>query len=192
MDYEQPKKYAVSSGLHTKRQAEERVEGKHLLHARSLLGAFVVASVLIMLVGALPAAAAAGKITRFKVPTAMSFPNGITSGPDGALWFTSTSNNSIDRITDKPVPHVTLSPATGPPSTVVQVTGTGFGAFEKVKISYIDSTNGTTALATVTTSAAGTFTKQVTIPSNATAGSQHVQAKGITSKIKASPVFMVT
>src|SRR5256885_2235398 len=99
MDYEQPKKCAVSSDLQTKGQAEERVQGRRLLHARSLLGACVVASVLILLVGALPAAAAAGTITKFKVPTGMSFPNGITTGPDGALWFTEAGAGKIGRVT---------------------------------------------------------------------------------------------
>src|SRR6185312_14847031 len=99
MEYEQPKKCSVSSDLYTKGQAEERVKGRRLLHAPSLLGAFVVVSVLIIVVGALPAAAAAGKITKFKVPTAMSFPNGITSGPDGALWFTEAGAGKIGRVT---------------------------------------------------------------------------------------------
>jgi hypothetical protein len=72
------------------------------------------------------------------------------------------------------------------------VAGSGFGAFEKVKISYVDSVNGTTVLATVTTNVAGKFTKQVTIPSNATTGSQDIQVKGLTSKIKATVVFSVT
>ena len=40
-------------------------------------------------------------ITEFTVPTADSFPYGITAGPDGALWFTEKNANKIGRITPK-------------------------------------------------------------------------------------------
>jgi len=40
-----------------------------------------------------PAAPAAAAITEFAVPTAGSFPFGITAGPDGHLWFTEGSGN---------------------------------------------------------------------------------------------------
>ena len=39
------------------------------------------------------AGAAAQIITEFTVPTASGFPQGITAGPDGALWFTESSGN---------------------------------------------------------------------------------------------------
>jgi len=32
-----------------------------------------------------------GAITEYVVPTSSSFPYGIASGPDGALWFTENS-----------------------------------------------------------------------------------------------------
>ena len=35
----------------------------------------------------------------YPVPTAGSYPGGITAGPDGALWFTEFSGNKIGRIT---------------------------------------------------------------------------------------------
>jgi virginiamycin B lyase len=43
-------------------------------------------------------------ITEFGIPTANSLPRGITTGPDGALWFTeggfnSTTSNKIGRVT---------------------------------------------------------------------------------------------
>lgn len=38
-------------------------------------------------------------ITLYPVPTASSFPAGITSGPDGNLWFTEVLSNQIGRIT---------------------------------------------------------------------------------------------
>src|SRR5216683_1046064 len=43
--------------------------------------------------------ALAQNVTEFPVPTASSNPNGITAGPDGALWFTEFNGNKIGRIT---------------------------------------------------------------------------------------------
>jgi virginiamycin B lyase len=40
-----------------------------------------------------------GVITEFAIPTANSFPFGITAGPDGALWFTEIDAHKIGRIT---------------------------------------------------------------------------------------------
>jgi virginiamycin B lyase len=40
-----------------------------------------------------------GTITEFALPTATSFPNGIVTGPDGALWFVETGSNAVGRIT---------------------------------------------------------------------------------------------
>jgi len=59
---------------------------------------------LVVLCGAAAGAvtpAAAQHFTEFPIPTAGSFPFGITAGPDGALWFTENENNSnkIGRIT---------------------------------------------------------------------------------------------
>ena len=42
---------------------------------------------------------AAGVITEFAIPTAGSFPEGITAGPEGNLWFTLRLGNTTDRIT---------------------------------------------------------------------------------------------
>jgi hypothetical protein len=36
------------------------------------------------------AAAAAGTVTEFPLPGSFFFPGSITTGPDGALWFTET------------------------------------------------------------------------------------------------------
>ena len=38
-------------------------------------------------------------VTEFPIPTASSFPEGITAGPDGALWFTEFGADKIGRIT---------------------------------------------------------------------------------------------
>jgi virginiamycin B lyase len=43
--------------------------------------------------------AAAVTINEFTVPSASSFPVGITSGPDGNLWFIESNVNTIGRIT---------------------------------------------------------------------------------------------
>src|SRR5260370_760921 len=43
--------------------------------------------------------AAAEHFTEFPIPTGSSFPQGITAGPDGALWFTENGSNKIGRIT---------------------------------------------------------------------------------------------
>ena len=68
-------------------------------YARILPGSFALACLLIALVGVLPAAAAAGTIKKFTVPTAGSAPNGIITGPDGALWFTEAGSGKIGRVT---------------------------------------------------------------------------------------------
>jgi len=41
----------------------------------------------------------AGVITEYSIPTTSSFPEGITAGPDGSLWFTEYMSNKIGRIT---------------------------------------------------------------------------------------------
>ncbi len=70
------------------------------------LGAIAAVLVLAMLAASLFAyfgsrnpGPAAGKITEFRIPTADSFPDGITRGPDGNLWFTEYVANRIGRIT---------------------------------------------------------------------------------------------
>jgi virginiamycin B lyase len=46
-----------------------------------------------------PAAPPQILIGDYGIPTATSFPQGITEGPDGALWFTEFAGNKIGRIT---------------------------------------------------------------------------------------------
>jgi streptogramin lyase len=41
----------------------------------------------------------AGVVSEFPIPTASSGPDFITTGPDGALWFTEFGANQIGRIT---------------------------------------------------------------------------------------------
>jgi virginiamycin B lyase len=40
-------------------------------------------------------------ITEFAIPTQNSEPYGITSGPDGNLWFTEANGNKIGRLTSQ-------------------------------------------------------------------------------------------
>ena len=40
-----------------------------------------------------------GVISEYLIPTALAFPQAITTGPDGALWFTEAHANKIGRIT---------------------------------------------------------------------------------------------
>ncbi len=58
-----------------------------------------------------------GTITEFATPTADSYPNGITAGADGNLWFTEQSADQIGRLTPSgiftefPIPTVISSPS---------------------------------------------------------------------------------
>jgi streptogramin lyase len=76
--------------------------------------------VMIVLLGAavgLINQALAETFTEFPVPTALSFPRGITAGPDGALWFTEADGGKIGRITtagvitnEFPIPLSSVNP----------------------------------------------------------------------------------
>jgi virginiamycin B lyase len=55
--------------------------------------------VLLCAVGGLAGRALALTFTEFPIPAGPSGPDGITTGPDGALWFTETGANQIGRIT---------------------------------------------------------------------------------------------
>src|SRR5205823_4806177 len=46
-----------------------------------------------------PQAQASSRYREFPIPTANSFPDGITAGPAGNLWFTEYYGNKIGRIT---------------------------------------------------------------------------------------------
>ncbi len=53
-------------------------------------------------------AQAATRFREFHLPSAGSYPSGITAGPDGNLWFTERSSRKIGRITTAGV--ITESP----------------------------------------------------------------------------------
>ena len=74
-------------------------------------------------------------------------------------------------------PTVTVSPAAGPPSENVSVSGSGFAASEGVQVSF-----DTTELAFAATDSAGAFTRiLLTIPASATPGTHYVTAIGTLS-----------
>jgi virginiamycin B lyase len=62
-----------------------------------LFGVFSLLILGILVSNSLPVHAAT--ITEYSIPTAGSYPEGITAGPDGNLWFTESSPSKIGRIT---------------------------------------------------------------------------------------------
>jgi hypothetical protein len=90
------------------------------------------------------------------------------------------------------VPHLDLSPASGPPGTTVNVTARGFAAREEVTVTFIDSVRGKTTLGTFLTGTKGGLSARVTIPSPATVGAQKITAVGEVSHQKAKATFTVT
>ena len=85
-----------------------------------------------------------------------------------------------------------LTPASGPPGSVVDVEGSGFGAGEAVVIRFIDAIRGKKTLAEVTADASGAFVTQVKIPGKATSGKQAVSARGRASGQYRKHGFLVT
>jgi hypothetical protein len=86
----------------------------------------------------------------------------------------------------------TLRPRFGPPGTVIVIHGWGYGAFEKVQLTFIDAVNGTTKLGTASTDRTGAFAVQVTIPVDATIGEPTIKAKGRGSGQVKNKTFTVT
>jgi hypothetical protein len=99
---------------------------------------------------------------------------------DGSAW------------TQHPAASTKLGTRKAPAGTTISLSGWGFLVGEKVKITFIDSVNGTTVLTKVVTGATGEFFAFVTIPANATAGGQKIKAKGLTSGATAIRIFTVT
>ena len=85
-----------------------------------------------------------------------------------------------------------MTPRSGPPGTTVQVKAWGFVAGERVRLTFVDSTQGTIFLKKGVADATGAFTTEVTVPSKATLGRQHIKAKGSTSGEIAKRGFTVT
>jgi streptogramin lyase len=108
----------------------------------------------------------AGKITEF--PIIRNFPHPspqyITPGSDGNLWFTEYESNKIGRITDAPALAALLSPNSGPPGSQVQVSGSGYGSFETVVLTFADSVSGKTNVGRVLTDFLGGLSTTITSP----------------------------
>jgi hypothetical protein len=69
-----------------------------------------------------------GVITEFPVPTANSYPTGITAGADGAIWFTENNANKIGRLV---LPALQVSPTTN-----IVASGTKGGPFSPTSFQY--------------------------------------------------------
>lgn len=119
-------------------------------------------------------------------------PIGITAGPDGHLWFTEFQGNKIGRITDVPRPAIALTPDSGSPGTPVEVSGSGFGSFEAISLTFRDSGAGVIDLGSATADGSGQFSIQVLVPEEATPGRQKVVARGAISRLRGDRVFRVT
>lgn len=91
-----------------------------------------------------------------------------------------------------PKPALTVSPTSGPPGTTANVTGTGFGPNETIKLSFKDFNGTITALGTALTDGEGAFSRVVTIPLGAASGAGKISAKGVTSHLAATKTFTVT
>ncbi len=107
------------------------------------------------------------------------------------LWQTG-EHHSVAEVGCGQTPQklaITLDPVTGPVGTSVKVSGTLFGANETVKI-YLDSSS-TTAIGTVSTNAAGAFSKNVTVPATSI-GTHKIHAVGQSSGKRKSLTFTVT
>jgi outer membrane protein assembly factor BamB len=81
---------------------------------------------------------------------------------------------------------ITLTPASGPPTTKVSVTGAGFGTSETVVVDFSGA-----QVATATTSSTGTFSATFTVPSSALPGKRPVTATGQSSRQSATANFLV-
>src|SRR5207247_7239329 len=80
-----------------------------------------------------------------------------------------------------------LSPNGGPPTTVTEVQGIGFGPSEIVDITFDGTPVGST-----TTTAEGAFSLQVNVPASALPGPHTVEAVGETSGASADANFSVS
>ena len=81
--------------------------------------------------------------------------------------------------------RLAMGPRSGPPGTLVRVRGTGFGAGERVKLTFVDPVAGKTTLFRV-------FAARFTVPEDATQGTKRVKARGSVSGSVAKRRFIVT
>ena len=110
------------------------------------------------------------------------------------LWQVGTSSGrcpgEVRRTTEPPAPKpaFTMSKSSGTPGTTVNVTGTGYGKNETVRV-YLDSSK-TTAIATTTSDSTGAFSTSFTVPS--TVGGPHrIHVVGRTSGLRTANTFKI-
>jgi virginiamycin B lyase len=133
-----------------------------------------------------------GDVFNYSDPSINS-PGGLVDGPDGNMWFSNFGNNSIGEITVG-VPYVVASPAAAFSGSQIGLSGSGFAAGEKVKVSWNTglSSPKSDALCSAVASGGGTFSCGATIPDAADAGAvgaHTITATGKTSHAKATTTF---
>jgi hypothetical protein len=82
-------------------------------------------------------------------------------------------------VAGEPTLRITIDPRTGPPGTVISVTGEGAQTDKPVKVAFVTSGEGGTSLAEVevTPQADGTFTTTITVPDGTGGGTYAVRAE---------------
>ena len=84
-----------------------------------------------------------GTFTEFPVPTAQSYPWGITTGPDGALWFTESGTNKIGRLVPPSASGpLTAAPTSGQAPLAVSFMATGLAPPMTYTINFGDGMTG--------------------------------------------------
>jgi hypothetical protein len=94
--------------------------------------------------------------------------------------------------TQRPAGTISVFRRSGPPGDGVEVQGWSFLVGENVKLSFVDSSQGTTYLTQVQANPFGGLVAFITIPATATPGAQRVKAKGLISGRIATVAFTVT
>jgi IPT/TIG domain len=102
-------------------------------------------------------------------------PEGITAGPDGALWFTNSGNDSIGRITTAVTPEISgFTPASGAAGTTVTITGQNLAGATAVAFGGTPAAIvSATATQIVTTVPAGAATGPITVTTPAGTATSH-------------------
>ena len=105
----------------------------------------------------------AGVITEYPLPTAHSEPGGITTGPDGELWF---AQNRVFAVGEAVLvtAGLSVSPDSGVYHEKLTFTGSTFAPNEAVQI--YASGVGSGVLATAAADASGAFTATTYAPSS--------------------------
>jgi TolB protein len=123
------------------------------------------------------------------------------------LWEAPAGGGQNTRVTDDanqpqnetgdwqpvvPAPTLKFRPHSGVVGTSIKVTGAGFVAGEKVKVTFTDSNKTKTLVATVAADPTGAFKTTVNVPAAAAAGRATIIATGVTSGLSARRAFTVT